>query len=67
MSDSGSAYRGSNPCLPANVTGWFSVSRVDPLPHQLEAIYDYMLKLPRVRFLLDDAGSGKTIMAGLRL
>lgn len=43
-----------------------SVSRVDPLPHQLEAIYDYLLKLPRVRFLLaDDAGAGKTIMAGL--
>ena len=43
-----------------------SVSRVDPLPHQLEAIYDHLLKLPRVRFLLaDDAGAGKTIMAGL--
>jgi len=43
-----------------------SVSRVDPLPHQLEAIYDYLLKLPQVRFLLaDDAGAGKTIMAGL--
>lgn len=43
-----------------------SISRVDPLPHQLEAVYDYMLKLPRVRFLLaDDAGAGKTIMAGL--
>ena len=43
-----------------------SVSRVDPLPHQLEAVYDFMLKLPRVRFLLaDDAGAGKTIMAGL--
>ncbi len=45
-----------------------SVSRVDPLPHQLEAIYEHMLKLPRVRFLLaDDAGAGKTIMAGLLL
>lgn len=43
-----------------------SISRVDPLPHQLEAIYDYLLRLPRVRFLLaDDAGAGKTIMAGL--
>lgn len=43
-----------------------SISRVDPLPHQLEAIYDYLLKLPSVRFLLaDDAGAGKTIMAGL--
>ena len=45
-----------------------SMSRVDPLPHQHEAIYEYMLKLPRVRFLLaDDAGAGKTIMAGLLL
>src|SRR5437667_2595974 len=43
-----------------------SISRVDPLPHQLEAVYDFLLKLPRVRFLLaDDAGAGKTIMAGL--
>lgn len=43
-----------------------SISRVDPLPHQLEAIYDHLLKLARVRFLLaDDAGAGKTIMSGL--
>jgi len=28
-----------------------SISRVDPLPHQLEAVYEYMLKLARVRFL----------------
>lgn len=43
-----------------------SISRVDPLPHQLEAVYDYLLKLARIRFLLaDDAGAGKTIMAGL--
>jgi len=43
-----------------------SISRVDPLPHQLEAVYDYLLKLARVRFpLADDAGAGKTIMAGL--
>src|SRR4030043_348724 len=43
-----------------------SISRVDPLPHQLEAVYDYFLKLPRIRFLLaDDPGAGKTIMAGL--
>ena len=45
-----------------------SISRVDPLPHQLEAVYEYFLKLPSVRFLLaDDAGAGKTIMAGLLL
>ncbi len=43
-----------------------SISRVDPLPHQLEAVYEHLLKLPRVRFLLaDDAGAGKTVMAGL--
>jgi superfamily II DNA or RNA helicase len=45
-----------------------SIARVDPLPHQLEAVYNYFLKLPRLRFLLaDDAGAGKTIMAGLLL
>jgi len=45
-----------------------SIARVDPLPHQLEAVYDYFIKLPRIRFLLaDDPGAGKTIMAGLLL
>lgn len=45
-----------------------SIARVDPLPHQLEAVYDYFLKMPRIRFLLaDDPGAGKTIMAGLLL
>src|SRR5262249_42624766 len=43
-----------------------SIARVDPLPHQLEAVYDYFTKMPRIRFLLaDDPGAGKTIMAGL--
>src|SRR5207245_7408633 len=45
-----------------------SIARVDPLPHQLEAVYDYFLRLPRIRFLLsDDPGAGTTIMAGLLL
>lgn len=45
-----------------------SVSQIDPLPHQLEAVYHYMLPRPRIRFLLaDDPGAGKTIMAGLLL
>lgn len=45
-----------------------AIARVDPLPHQLEAVYDYFLKSPRIRFLLaDDPGAGKTIMAGLLL
>lgn len=31
-----------------------SIARVDPLPHQLEAVYDFFLKLARIRFLLAD-------------
>ena len=43
-----------------------NVSKIDPLPFQIEAVYGYILKLPRIRFLLaDDPGAGKTIMAGL--
>jgi superfamily II DNA or RNA helicase/DNA-binding XRE family transcriptional regulator len=42
------------------------IAQIDPLPHQRIAVYDYMLKQPRLRFLLaDDAGAGKTIMTGL--
>ena len=45
-----------------------SIARVDPLPHQLEAVYEYFMAQPRIRFLLaDDPGAGKTIMAGLLL
>jgi hypothetical protein len=39
---------------------------IDPLPHQRLAVYQHLLPQPRLRFLLaDDAGAGKTIMAGL--
>lgn len=42
------------------------IASIDPLPHQRIAVYDFMLKQPRLRFLLaDDAGAGKTIMTGL--
>ena len=43
-------------------------SVVDPLPHQVEAVYKYLLPQPKIRFLLaDDTGAGKTIMTGLLL
>ncbi|MBZ0275667.1 MAG: DUF3883 domain-containing protein [Anaerolineae bacterium] len=43
-----------------------NASRVDPLPHQFEAVYEHLLARPTVRALLaHDAGAGKTIMAGL--
>ena len=41
-------------------------SIVEPLPHQITAVYDSMLPRQPLRFLLaDDPGAGKTIMAGL--
>src|SRR2546426_3006774 len=45
-----------------------SMSGVQALPHQLQAVYERMLPQARLRFLLaDDPGAGKTIMAGLLL
>lgn len=41
-------------------------SLVEPLPHQITAVYETMLPRQPLRFLLaDDPGAGKTIMAGL--
>ncbi|MDI9616729.1 MAG: helicase-related protein [Methanothrix sp.] len=41
-------------------------SLVEPLPHQISAVYEIMLPRQPLRFLLaDDPGAGKTIMAGL--
>ncbi len=41
-------------------------SLVEPLPHQITAVYEEMLTRQPLRFLLaDDPGAGKTIMAGL--
>ncbi|GIU94951.1 MAG: RNA helicase [Gaiellaceae bacterium] len=41
-------------------------SNLEPLPHQIRAVYGEMLPRQPLRFLLaDDPGAGKTIMAGL--
>ncbi|WP_425618993.1 helicase-related protein [Anatilimnocola sp. NA78] len=41
-------------------------SNVDPLPHQITAVYESMLPRQPLRYVLaDDPGAGKTIMAGL--
>ncbi len=43
-----------------------STSLLDPLPHQIQAVYNELLPRTPLRFLLaDDPGAGKTIMAGL--
>lgn len=42
------------------------LSALEPLPHQIRAVYGDMLPREQLRFLLaDDPGAGKTIMAGL--
>ena len=41
-------------------------SNVEPLPHQISAVYESMLPKQPLRFVLaDDPGAGKTVMAGL--
>lgn len=41
-------------------------SNMEPLPHQISAVYESMLPKQPLRFVLaDDPGAGKTIMAGL--
>lgn len=43
-----------------------SASSIEPLPHQITAVYGEMLPRQPLRFLLaDDPGAGKTVMAGL--
>ena len=43
-----------------------NASRIDPLPHQFEAVYEHLLSRPLVRAMLaHDAGAGKTVMAGM--
>ena len=41
-------------------------SHLDPLPHQITAVYETLLSRQPLRFVLaDDPGAGKTVMAGL--
>ncbi len=43
-------------------------SLIEPLPHQITAVYETMLTKQPLRYLLaDDPGAGKTIMTGLLL
>jgi hypothetical protein len=43
-----------------------TTSDLDPLPHQIDAVYGHLLPKVPLRYLLaDDPGAGKTIMAGL--
>src|SRR5262245_23886818 len=45
-----------------------TTSDLEPLPHQIEAVYGHLIDKVPLRFVLaDDPGAGKTIMAGLYL
>lgn len=59
------AYRISQAALFDPMMAVYS-SNVEPLPHQISAVYEAMLPKQPLRFVLaDDPGAGKTIMAGL--
>jgi hypothetical protein len=68
------ARRSSSPCEAKRIDLAFlfdpmmavHTSNVEPLPHQITAVYESMLPRQPLRFVLaDDPGAGKTIMAGL--
>lgn len=43
-----------------------NMQNVDPVPHQIEAVYNYIMTYHHIRHMLaHDAGAGKTIMSGL--
>lgn len=59
------SYRISVPYLFEPYLAVYS-SLIEPLPHQISAVYEKMLKMKPLRFVLaDDPGAGKTIMTGL--
>ena len=66
------AFRLVAECQRIKLAGFFdpmlavTTSDIQPLPHQLRAVYGELLPRTPLRFLLaDDPGAGKTIMAGL--
>lgn len=68
----GAAFRLAAEALRIRMAGQFDpmlavhTSELEPLPHQIRAVYGEMLPRTPLRFLLaDDPGAGKTIMAGL--
>ena len=59
------AYRISAPYLFEPYPAVYS-SLIEPLPHQISVVYEKMLTMQPLRFVLaDDPGAGKTIMTGL--
>ncbi|MBC9002966.1 helicase-related protein [Micromonospora aurantiaca (nom. illeg.)] len=68
----GSLFRLAAEALRIRMAGQFDpmlavhTSELEPLPHQIKAVYGDLLPRTPLRFLLaDDPGAGKTIMAGL--
>jgi superfamily II DNA or RNA helicase len=68
----GSSFRLVSEAMRINLAHLFDpilavhTSIIDPLPHQITAVYEHMIPRQPLRFLLaDDPGAGKTIMAGL--
>lgn len=68
----GNLYKLTSEALRINLAYLFDsriavhTSLVEPLPHQITAVYGEMLRRQPLRFLLaDDPGAGKTIMTGL--
>jgi superfamily II DNA or RNA helicase len=66
------AYRLAAEAMRIKMAGQFdpmlavTTSDLDPLPHQIDAVYGHLLPKMPLRYLLaDDPGAGKTIMAGL--
>ena len=72
LSADGGAFKLAAEALRIRMAGRFDpmlavhTSDLEPLPHQIQAVYGELIQRTPLRFLLaDDPGAGKTIMAGL--